>query len=60
MDYKDPTSNHERRLLAIIDNERKNMSFGKIALEISIQNNKISVVEISSVKKTIKISDEKY
>lgn len=54
-EYKNATSNHERKLLALIDKYSKMLNFGKIQVEITIQNNKITTVEIGSVKETIKL-----
>lgn len=56
MKYKNPTSNVERELLAIIEEERENIAYGKIGLEISIKANKLVSVEISSIKKTRKLT----
>lgn len=55
MELKNATSNHERRLLALIDKYVKNLSFGKIQVEITIQNNKITIVEVGSIKETMKL-----
>lgn len=56
MKYKNPTSNVERELLAIIEDERENISYGKIGLEILIKADKLVSVEISSIKKTRKLT----
>jgi len=55
MELKNPTSNNERRILALIEEQRTNMTFGKILLELTITNGKISLVELSSVKKSEKL-----
>ncbi len=54
-EYKNATSNHERKLLALIDKYSKMLNFGKIQVEITIQNNKITLVEIGSVKESLKL-----
>jgi hypothetical protein len=55
MKLKNPTSNYERQLLAIVEEYRNQIDFGKITLEISIKNNKLCLVEISSTKRTLKL-----
>ncbi len=52
---KEPTSNWERRLLAIIDDQKKDISFGNISIKLQITNDKVTLVELSGVTKTFKM-----
>jgi hypothetical protein len=54
MKLKNATSNHEKQLLAVLDENVKSINFGKIILEVSVRNNKICLVEVSAIKKTLK------
>lgn len=55
---KEPTSNWERRLLAIIDAQKKDISFGSIAVEIKITNDRVTVVELRGITKTFKMDKD--
>lgn len=55
--YKNPTSNYERMILALIDEQRQNIQFGKISLEINIRGGKICSAEITTIKKSIDLTN---
>jgi hypothetical protein len=55
MKFKNPTSNYERQLLAIVEEYRQQIEFGKISVEITIKNGRLCLVELSSIKKTLKL-----
>jgi hypothetical protein len=57
MNLKNPTSNIERDLLYLLNEERKGVKFGEISLTVKIQNDRLTGVEISSVKKSIKFKN---
>ncbi len=55
MKLKNPTSNYERQLLALVEEYRSKTDFGKITVEITIKNSKLCLVEISTTKKTVRL-----
>ncbi len=53
--FKNATSNWERKLLAIIEDERRSISFGSISVELKITNGKVVLVELRGTTKTYKM-----
>ncbi len=53
--FKDATSNWERKLLAIIDSQKKDISFGSISIDLKITNDKVVLVELKGITKTFKM-----
>lgn len=56
-EFKNPTSNYERKILALIDEQRQGISFGKISLEINIRGGKICSAEITTIKKSVDLNN---
>ena len=55
MMYKEISSNWERRLLAIIDQSKKEMEFGAISINLKITGGKVVLVELKDVVKSYKL-----
>ena len=52
---KTVTTSQEREILGIIDDEAKQIGFGKLSIELIIKDGKIVRVEASSTKKEYKL-----
>lgn len=55
IELKDATSNWERKLLGILDEQKTNLRYGRINIDIVINNGKIVLVELQATKKTYKL-----
>lgn len=55
IELKNASSNWERKLLGILDEQKTNLKYGRINIDVVVNNGKVVLVELQATKKTYKI-----
>lgn len=55
IELKDATSNFERKILGLIEEQRKAIEYGRVNIELVITNGKVVLVELRSTQQTYKM-----
>jgi len=55
IELKNASSNWERKLLGILDEQKTNLKYGRINIDIVVNNGKVVLVELQATKKTYRI-----
>ena len=57
-EFKEASAGWEKRLLAILAEQKSDISFGQIDLSLQIKNNKVTLVTLTGVTKHFKMDTE--
>ena len=55
IELKNASSNWERKLLGILDEQKTNLKYGRINIDIVVNDGKVVIVQLQATKKTYRI-----